>query len=323
MTISPLQTSLNSTQGYLDASQQCSVQQGLHSTPTRNICRWNCVNHVRTSTTLGDNEKRLSGWHSISVHQPDHIALKGAANHNRVVNEGRAATKTVAMAALLSSFSEKELTLTRSSDFSHHQKSQQRVIMDKPEDVRKGMPREKNIIERRRKDGLMDHDVKRVVGSSDRKWTQQENSVLFQGRKNHDHYPHEGRKPKKHDSHGAKTSWHRNPGQLMVSLSKVEWQSRKSDNVKPSGPGLQSYSVGLDKAKLQDLRPLKATLKHVSGAFGEHLRENAQRICRGKKWEAISNDRTHRHCHAEEVRDLKFQIEEGIEEYREQKLIGS
>lgn len=325
MTISPLQPSSNSTQSHLDANPQCSARQGLHST-TRGILHWRSVNHFSSNTKHDDDAKSLSDWHSISVHRHDtaHTALKGAANHNRVVNEGRAATKIVAMAAVIS-FSGAGVAVTRSIDFSHHQKKQPRVIMDKPGDVREVMPREKNIIEQRRKDGLMDQDVKgnrRLVGSSDREDTKQENSVLFQGRKNHDHYSHEGRKYKKYDSDGAKTSSHRNPKPLMVSLSKVEWQSRKSDDVESSGSGDQSYSVRVDKAKLSDMRSLKAKFKCVNGAFGEHLRENEQRMSRAKNWRAISSDRTHRHSYAEEFRDLKFQIEEGIEEYREQKLIG-
>ncbi|WP_419834137.1 hypothetical protein [Endozoicomonas atrinae] len=125
---------------------------------------------------------------------------------------------------------------------------------------------------------------------------------------------------KKYDSDGAKTPWHRNPQPLMVSLSKTEWQSRIPENVKLSTPDEQSSSETVDKARSTDSRSLNAKLKAVNGEFGEHLRKVEQRMHRAENWRAITAERAHRHSSAEKKKDLKFQINEEVELYRESEL---
>ena len=247
---------------------------------------------------------------------------KGAANHNRVVNEGRAATKIVALAAVLS-LGGAGAADSKTSGFSNQQKMQQRVMTNRAADSREAMAREKHTAEPKRACDFTGQQAKRNERGeepSEIENKNQEDSVLYQGRKNHDHSSSEGRKIKKYDSDGAKTPWHRNPQPLMVNLSKTEWQSRIPENVKSSAPDEQSASETEDKARSTESRSLNAKLKGVNGEFGEHLRKVEQRMHRAENWRAITAERAHRHSSAEKKKDLKFQINEDVELYRESKL---
>ncbi|WP_419834136.1 hypothetical protein [Endozoicomonas atrinae] len=201
MTISALQPSPNSTQNYLDAHSQCPARQGFHSTHG-SVRHFAGVNHFSSNPKQGDDSRSLSCRHSIATHRYDtsHTHFKGAANHSRVVHEGRAVTKMVAMAAVLS-FGGAGATESITSEFSHQQKTQYRVMTNRAAGSREAMAREKHTTEPKGAGDSKRQEAKSSdLGkeSSELENKNQENSVLYQGRKNHDHYSNEGRKIKKY-----------------------------------------------------------------------------------------------------------------------------
>lgn len=327
MTIFATQLPSNSTQSYSDANRQCPAQQGVH--PKLGDCHLrNGVNHLSSSSKHYSGTRRLAEYstrhhtavHSQTAHRHDasRSPLKGAANHNSVSNEGRATTKMVAMAAVVLSFSGKGATETRSrtSDFFQHQKTQPRIVTDKHEHTRDAMARGKNTrqtIDQKKTENLASQELKdkEVSDFLDQENVEQESSVLFQGRKNHDHFSNEGRKYKKHDSEGAKTPWHRRPQQLMASLSKVDCQPKEGDSADPLEPSL---------GRCSDTRSLRAKVETVGGEFGEHLKKEVYRMNRHKNWNDIISSRSHYTLLTERSKDLRFQIKEGIEAHQERKI---
>lgn len=156
-------------------------------------------------------------------------------------------------------------------------------------------------------------------GTTEKKAVIQEGSVLFQGRKNHNHEAKEGKKYQKHRDDGAKTAWPRTAKQLMVNLSEASsWCSETTGGIRTLEQGVQRRvkEAKVPRTYAMKPKPLRANLNHANKVFGKHLGEVASRIKRHENYMTLMKDQVHRHAKTEKTRDLTFRIKEGVEDYR-------